>query len=321
MSDPTAQTTTHAALDALRDAIRRRVLGQEDAIDDLLAAVLARGHILLEGVPGVAKTLLVRVLAAASASRFGRVQFTPDLMPSDITGTSVLRAADARFEFRPGPIFTDLLLADEINRAPAKTQAALLEAMQERFVTVDGTRHPLGDRFTVIATQNPVEFEGTYALPEAQLDRFLVKVRVGYPAPDDELAMLQAHARGDDPERLLLQDTAAIAADALDVLRAAADRVTVADDVVRYLSAIVLATRTDPSLSLGASPRASVALLRMTRATALLAGRDFATPDDVKRAVRPTLRHRLVLSPELDVEGRTTDDVLDAVLTRIPVPA
>jgi MoxR-like ATPase len=320
MTDSDVTLPQHADIAALRSAIHRRVVGQEDAVDELLAAVLARGHILLEGVPGVAKTLLVRVLAAVSGSRFGRVQFTPDLMPADITGTSVLRAADGRFEFRAGPIFTDLLLADEINRAPAKTQAALLEAMQERFVTVDGTRHPLGERFTVVATQNPVEFEGTYALPEAQLDRFLAKVRVGYPAVADELAMLQAHARGEDPERLLAGDGPAIAPDVLDTLRAAADRVTVADDVVVYLNAIVQATRTDPSLALGASPRAAVALLRMTRAVALLAGRHFATPDDVKRAVAPTLRHRLVLSPELDVEGRTTDDVLTAVLTRVAVP-
>jgi MoxR-like ATPase len=307
-------------IEAVRLAIRKRIVGQDIAIDELLAALLARGHVLLEGVPGVAKTLLVRVAAAATGVRFGRIQFTPDLMPADITGTTVLRGTDGRFEFRPGPLFTDILLADEINRAPAKTQAALLEAMQEKQVTVDGTRHDLGQRFTVVATQNPVEFEGTYPLPEAQLDRFLVKVRVGYPAAADELAMLQAHARGDDPERGMLTDSAAITAEGLDALRDATDRVTIAPEVVAYIAAIVRATREDPALALGASPRASVALLRVARAAAVLAGRDFVTPDDVKGFAPAALRHRLILSPDLDIEGRTTDDVLAAVLLRVPAP-
>lgn len=308
-----------AAIEALRTAIRKRIVGQDLAIDELLAALLARGHVLLEGVPGVAKTLLVRVLASASGVRFGRIQFTPDLMPADITGTSVLRG-DGRFEFRPGPLFADIVLADEINRAPAKTQAALLEAMQERQVTVDGTRHDLGQRFTVVATQNPVEFEGTYPLPEAQLDRFLVKVRVGYPSAADELAMLEAHARGDDPERAFGDDGLAITSESLDALRSATDRVTIAPEVVAYIASVVRATRDDPALALGASPRASVALLRLSRAAAILAGRDFVTPDDVKGFAPAALRHRLILSPELDVEGRTTDDVLAAVLLRVPAP-
>jgi len=308
-----------AAIEALRTAIRKRIVGQDLAIDELLAALLARGHVLLEGVPGVAKTLLVRVLASASGVRFGRIQFTPDLMPADITGTSVLRG-DGRFEFRPGPLFADIVLADEINRAPAKTQAALLEAMQERQVTVDGTRHDLGQRFTVVATQNPVEFEGTYPLPEAQLDRFLVKVRVGYPSASDELAMLEAHARGDDPERAFADDGLAITSESLDALRSATDRVTIAPEVVAYIASVVRATRDDPALALGASPRASVALLRLSRAAAILAGRDFVTPDDVKGFAPAALRHRLILSPELDVEGRTTDDVLAAVLLRVPAP-
>ena len=308
-----------AAIEALRTAIRKRIVGQDLAIDELLAALLARGHVLLEGVPGVAKTLLVRVLASASGVRFGRIQFTPDLMPADITGTSVLRG-DGRFEFRPGPLFADIVLADEINRAPAKTQAALLEAMQERQVTVDGTRHDLGQRFTVVATQNPVEFEGTYPLPEAQLDRFLVKVRVGYPSAADELAMLEAHARGDDPERAFGDDGLSITSESLDTLRSATDRVTIAPEVVAYIASVVRATRDDPALALGASPRASVALLRLSRAAAILAGRDFVTPDDVKGFAPAALRHRLILSPELDVEGRTTDDVLAAVLLRVPAP-
>ncbi len=321
MTQPDQPFPTTDAVAALRTAIRRRIVGQELAIDELLAALLARGHVLLEGVPGVAKTLLVRVLAGACGVRFGRIQFTPDLMPADITGTSVLRGSDGRFEFRPGPLFADIILADEINRAPAKTQAALLEAMQEKQVTVDGMRHDLGQRFTVVATQNPVEFEGTYPLPEAQLDRFLVKVRVGYPAAPDELAMLQAHARGDDPERAFGGDGMAISGEQLDALRAATDRVTIAPDVVAYIAAVVRATREDPALALGASPRASVALLRVSRAAAILAGRDFVTPDDVKGFAPAALRHRLILSPELDVEGRTTDDVLSAVLLRVPAPA
>ena len=320
MTTPDSLLQPSDAITALRDAIRRRIVGQDLAIDELLAALLARGHVLLEGVPGVAKTLLVRVLAGACGIRFGRIQFTPDLMPADITGTSVLRGGDGRFEFRPGPLFADVLLADEINRAPAKTQAALLEAMQERQVTVDGTRHDLGPRFTVVATQNPVEFEGTYPLPEAQLDRFLVKVRVGYPAEADELAMLQAHARGDDPERGVAGDGMAISGEQLDALRDAADRVTIAPEVVAYIAAVARATREDPALALGASPRAAVALLRLSRAAALLAGRDFVTPDDVKGFAPAALRHRLILSPELDVEGRTTDDVLASVLLRVPAP-
>ncbi len=320
MTSPDQSLPFANSVAALRTAIQRRIVGQDAAIDELLAALLARGHVLLEGVPGVAKTLLVRVVAGACGVHFGRIQFTPDLMPADITGTSVLRGSDGRFEFRPGPLFADILLADEINRAPAKTQAALLEAMQEKQVTVDGIRHDLGQRFTVVATQNPVEFEGTYPLPEAQLDRFLVKVRVGYPAAADELAMLQAHARGDDPERALAGDAAAITAEQLDALRAATDRVTIAPEVVAYIAAVVRATREDPSLALGASPRASVALLRVARAAAMLAGRDFVTPDDVKGFAPAALRHRLILSPELDVEGRTTDDVLAAVLLRVPAP-
>ena len=307
-----------AALSAVRDAVRARVVGQDAAIDDILAALLARGHVLLEGVPGVAKTLLVRVLAAACGARFGRIQFTPDLMPADITGTSVLR--EGRFEFRAGPVFADLLLADEINRAPAKTQAALLEAMQERHVTVDGTRHALGERFTVVATQNPVEFEGTYPLPEAQLDRFLVKVRIGYPEGDAETAMLAAHARGDDPDRLVLDAAPVLAPERLDALRATCDRITVAPDVQAYIAAIVRATREDPALLLGASPRAAVSLLRVARAAALLEQRDFTTPDDVKATAPAALRHRLVLSPELDVDGRTTDDVIAGVLSRVAAP-
>lgn len=314
-------TASSAALQRVRDTIGERVLGQEQVIDQLLAAFIARGHVLLEGVPGTAKTLLARVLSGALDIRFGRVQFTPDLMPSDVTGVSVYRDDSRSFEFRSGPIFTDILLADEINRAPAKTQAALLEAMQERQVTVDGATHQLGDLFTVIATQNPVEYEGTYPLPEAQLDRFLVNLRVGYPPRTAELEMLAHSAAGFDAERAsTFMPEPVLSATEVSELRAASDAVKVAPELREYITDIVRATREDSALTLGASPRASVALFRMTRAAAVVAGRDFAIPDDVKQHALPVLRHRVILAPELQVEGRSTDDVLSLVLSRVTAP-
>lgn len=314
-------TATSATLQRIRETVAARVLGQDDVIDQILAAFVARGHVLLEGVPGTAKTLLVRVLAGALDVRFGRVQFTPDLMPSDITGVSVYQESSRAFEFRPGPIFTDLLLADEINRAPAKTQSALLEAMQEHQVTVDGATHSLGELFSVFATQNPVEYEGTYPLPEAQLDRFLVNVRVNYPARTAELAMLANYSDGFDAERASTFMPAPVVTSAeVSALRGMADSVNVTPEVREYITSIVRATREDTSLTLGASPRASVALFRIARAAALIAGRDFATPDDVKQHTLPVLRHRVLLSPELQVEGRSADDVINAVLARVPAP-
>lgn len=314
-------TTTSAALQRIREAVATRVLGQEEVIDQILAAFIARGHVLLEGVPGTAKTLLVRVLAGAMDVQFGRVQFTPDLMPSDIAGVSVYQESSRAFEFRPGPIFTDLLLADEINRAPAKTQSALLEAMQEHQVTVDGVTHPLGDVFSVFATQNPVEYEGTYPLPEAQLDRFLVNVQIGYPRRSAELEMLANYSGGFDAERAsTFMPAPVMTREEVARLRSMADTVNVAVEVREYIADIVRATREDTSLALGASPRATVALFRMARAAAIVAGRDFATPDDVKQHALPALRHRVILAPELQVEGRSTDDVLAAVLARVPAP-
>jgi len=309
-----------AQLTRVRDAVAARVVGQEPVIDEALVAFLARGHVLLEGVPGVAKTLLVRTLAGALGARFGRIQFTPDLMPSDITGVSVLRDSVGSFEFHPGPVFTDLLLADEINRAPAKTQSALLEAMQEKQVTVDGAPRPLGDLFTVFATQNPVEYEGTYPLPEAQLDRFLLKIRVPYPSVEAELEMLARYTDGRDPERVETGTASVLDEATARALRAAADAVKVAPEVRDYIARLVRATREDPGLTLGGSPRAAVALLKAARGAALLAGRDFATPDDVKDYAQPVLRHRVVLAPELEVEGRSTDDVLQLLFTRVPAP-
>jgi MoxR-like ATPase len=314
-------TETSAVLQRIRETVAARVLGQEEVIDQILAAFIARGHVLLEGVPGTAKTLMVRVLAAALDVRFGRVQFTPDLMPSDVAGVSVYQESSRAFEFRPGPIFTDLLLADEINRAPAKTQSALLEAMQERQVTVDGVTHSLGDIFSVFATQNPVEYEGTYPLPEAQLDRFLVNVRVNYPARSAELAMLANYSDGFDAERAeTFMPAPVVTREEVLQLRSFAENVNVTPEVREYITDIVRATREDASLTLGASPRAAVALFRISRAAALVAGRDFATPDDVKQHSLPVLRHRVLLAPELQVEGRSTDDVINAVLARVPAP-
>ena len=308
-------------VDRVRQSVATRIVGQEATVADILVAFLARGHVLVEGVPGTAKTLLVRSLSAALGLRFARIQFTPDLMPSDVTGVNVLRDPLRGFEFQPGPVFTDLLLGDEINRAPAKTQAALLEAMAERQVTVDGVSRPLGDMFTVFATQNPVEHEGTYPLPEAQLDRFLIKAVMPYPSRDAELELLARYERGFDAERL---DDASMPAalSALEVaaLRGLVDGVRVAEDVRAYIADITRTTREERMIALGASPRATVSLFRAARAVAVLEGRDFVTPDDVKGIAPSVLRHRIALSPELEVEGRTADDVLVALLDRVRAP-
>lgn len=296
------------------------VLGQERAVEEAFSAFLARGHVLLEGVPGTAKTLMVRTLGEVLGLTFRRVQFTPDLMPSDVTGVNVL-GAGGEFTFRPGPIFGDLLLADEINRAPAKTQAALLEAMQERRATVDGVSHPLPEAFTVFATQNPVEFEGTYPLPEAELDRFLVKVLLGYPSAATEAGLLARVVGGfeaDDPAsygvaRVLDRDGVA-------GLRAAVRRVRVEPALLEYITALVRATRDTPALTLGASPRASVGLLKMAQSAAMLAGRAFVIPDDVKTAAPAVLRHRVMVAPELELEGVTADVALASAIERIEAP-
>ncbi len=306
----------------VRDAVATRIVGQDAAIEDVLATFLARGHALIEGVPGTAKTLLVRAIANALAVRFTRIQFTPDLMPADVTGVSLYRDQARGFEFQPGPVFTDLLLADEINRAPAKTQAALLEAMAERQVTSDGTTRPLDGLFTVLATQNPVEHEGTFPLPEAQLDRFLMKVVVGYPSAEAETKMLELHESGFDPEKggAMVIIESVLSAEQARQCRQLVDQVHVAPEVRDYIASITRATRDDPSFVLGASPRASVALMRASRASAVMDGRDFVTPDDVKARAPAVLRHRVILAPELGVEGRTTDEVLAALLTRTVAP-
>ncbi|HEX5385152.1 MAG TPA: MoxR family ATPase [Gemmatimonadales bacterium] len=322
MDGPDAEVVAQAAgAHALAQQLGGVVLGQEAAIRDAVAALIARGHVLLEGVPGTAKTLLVRSLSLALGLEFRRIQFTPDLMPSDITGVSLL-AGPASFAFRPGPIFGDLVLGDEINRAPAKTQAALLEAMQERSVTVDGTTHPLSSAFTVFATQNPVEFEGTYPLPEAELDRFLVKVVLDYPAVETEQAILARVLDGfeaDDPASYGIG--APLERGTLDALRRAARAVRAAPPILAYITAIVRATRAAPSLTLGASPRGGVALLKVTQASALLEGRDYVVPDDVKAMALAALRHRVSVAPELELEGVTADSALRAILDQVDAPA
>ncbi|MGH9149111.1 MAG: AAA family ATPase [Acidimicrobiales bacterium] len=306
---------------AVRHEVAKVVVGQEGVMTGLVAALLVRGHVLLEGVPGVAKTLLVKTLAAAVDLGFTRVQFTPDLMPSDVIGQTILDAQASDFRFRPGPVFTNLLLADEVNRTPPKTQAALLEAMEERQVSVGGVRHPLPEPFLVVATQNPVEYEGTYPLPEAQLDRFLFKLVVPYPAAGEEEAVLARHDQGLDPHDLAGAGVrpAATGADLAAAAREV-DAIRCEPAVRAYMVAIARATRSSPSVSLGVSTRGAAALLHATKAWAWLSGRDFVTPDEVKAVARPALRHRLQLRPEVELEGGTADGVLDGVLATVPVP-
>ncbi len=309
------------ALHALRREVGKAVVGQDAAVTGLVIALLCRGHVLLEGVPGVAKTLLVRSLAAALSLDTKRVQFTPDLMPGDITGSLVYDARSSEFSFRPGPVFTHLLLADEINRTPPKTQAALLESMEERQVSVEGEPRPLPDPFVVVATQNPVEYEGTYPLPEAQLDRFLLKLTMPLPPREDEVQVLTRHAEGFDPRDLAAAGVRPVAGLAdLDAGRAAVRRVTLAPEVVGYVVDLARATRDSPSLQLGVSPRGATALMSAARAWAWLSGRDYVTPDDVKALARPALRHRVELRPEAELEGVTPEAVLEGVLATVPVP-
>jgi MoxR-like ATPase len=309
------------ALARLRAEVSKVVVGQDSVVTGLVIALLCRGHVLLEGVPGVAKTLMVRTLAASLDLSAKRLQFTPDLMPGDVTGSLVFDSRTAAFEFREGPVFTNLLLADEINRTPPKTQSALLEVMEERQVSVDGVGRPLPEPFIVAATQNPIEYEGTYPLPEAQLDRFLLKLAVPLPSRDEELGVLRAHHNGFDPRDLAGAGVRPVAGAAdLAAGRAAAGRVRVAEGVLAYVVDLCRATRTSPSLELGASPRGATALLAAGKAWAWLLGRDYLTPDDVKALARPTLRHRIRLRPEAQLEGVTADAVLDAVLATVPTP-
>ncbi|NLX03825.1 MAG: MoxR family ATPase [Phycisphaerae bacterium] len=297
------------------------VVGQTGPIEQMTAVLLAGGHALLEGVPGTAKTLLARALSHATGSQFRRVQFTPDLMPSDILGVNIYNTATGQFAFRPGPVFADLLLADEINRAPAKTQSALLEAMQEHQVTIDGVSHPMSPVFTVFATQNPIEFEGTYPLPEAQVDRFMMKILVDYPTEEHETAILDKVESGFDASDLQTARIETVLDPAvLAELRQTVRNVRVEEMVRRYVTQIVRATRSMPQISLGASPRAAVLLMLAAKAAAVIADRNYVTPDDVKAMAAPVLRHRMLLLPELEVEGRTSDDCIAELLLKVEVP-
>jgi len=302
---------------ALRSAIAAVVIGQDEAVRLSFVTLLCSGHSLYEGVPGVAKTLLVRALAANLGIRFGRIQCTPDLMPSDIIGTPILQIDRADFRFRPGPLFTDLLLVDEINRAPAKTQAALLEAMQERAATVDGTSYALGEWFTVLATQNPIEQEGTYPLPEAELDRFLFKIRIDYPSAEEEFRILDTHHAWASP---LVGATVMLTPPELSRARAITDATAARDEILRYAVALVRATRDHPAIAVGASPRAALWMVRAAKAIATLEGRAFVLPEDVQAIIRPALRHRIVLEPGAEVEGISPDDAVDEVVRGVPVP-
>jgi len=325
MSETTVQTpeaqAAREALQAVRAEVAKAVVGQDAALAGLLVALLSEGHVLVEGVPGVAKTLLVRSLAASLSVDTKRVQFTPDLMPGDITGSMLYDAKAGELTFRPGPVFTSLLLADEINRTPPKTQSALLEAMEERQVSVDGVTHRLPTPFLVAATQNPVEYQGTYPLPEAQLDRFLLKVTLNIPERTDEVEVLRRHAAGFDPHDLAGVGVRPVAgpADVAAGIRATRG-VVVSPEVCGYIVDIARATRTSPSVSLGVSPRGATALLRTSRAWAWLNNRDFATPDDVKALAQSSLAHRLMLHPAAELEGVTAAKVLHAAVESVPVP-
>jgi MoxR-like ATPase len=297
------------------------VLGQEEPVAQLITALLAEGHVLLEGVPGVAKTLISKAVARCVGADFKRVQCTPDLMPADITGTNVFDIQARTFRLVKGPVFTNVLLVDEINRTPPKTQSALLQAMQEHYVTIDGVDHPLEGVFFVVATQNPIEYEGTYPLPEAQLDRFLMKVYVGYPSAEAEADILRLHLRGVDPQDLEAAGLQQVIG--LPELQAASEelaRQTVRDEMIAYIAALAQRTRESPHTVLGASPRAAVALLRCSQIRAAAQGRDFVTPDDVQDVAHPVLRHRIILKPEAEIEGLTVEGLIDGVISAVPVP-
>ncbi|WP_148611406.1 AAA family ATPase [Nocardioides rubriscoriae] len=318
---PAAAGAARERLVAVRHEVAKAVVGQDAAVSGLLVALLCGGHVLMEGVPGTAKTLLVRTLAASLSVETRRVQFTPDLMPGDITGSMVIDSHAGELSFRGGPVFTNLLLADEINRTPPKTQSALLEAMEEGQVSVDGTTHPLPRPFLVAATQNPVEYEGTYPLPEAQLDRFLLKVVLPIPGRDAEIEILHRHAAGFDPRDVRAAGVTAVATGAdIEAGQRAVRTVQVGPEVAAYIVDIARATRESPSLSLGVSPRGATALLRAARAWAWLSGRDFVTPDDVKSLAHATLVHRLGLRPEAELEGVDVAQVLASALGSVPVP-
>jgi len=322
VSQAIPQTEYHqlaGLVDQVKDQIHRVIVGQDAMVEQLLAGLLADGHMLIEGVPGVAKTLTSKLLAKIINTRFSRIQFTPDLMPSDVLGTSVFNPQTSTFQFKSGPIFSNIVLIDEINRAPAKTQAALFEVMEERQVTVDGLTHKMQTPFMVIATQNPIEHEGTYRLPEAQLDRFMMKVNVGYPTLEEEVKILDRHNQQLITD-LLGSMEAIVTPEMLEHARTQVRSTHIEAKLVEFVAKIVWETRNNPSLYLGASPRASIALLQIAKAFAVLRGRNFVIPEDILQAAPAVLRHRVGLTPEREMEGATTDDVIKEILTKMEIP-
>jgi len=312
-------TALNGSIKKIREEIAKVIVGQEQMVDLLITAILADGHVLIEGVPGVAKTLTAKLVSKVVSVRFSRIQFTPDLMPSDVLGTSVYNMKRSEFEFKAGPIFSNIVLIDEINRAPAKTQAALFEVMEERQVTIDGTTYPLEDPYMVVATQNPIEHEGTYRLPEAQLDRFLFKILVTYPSLEQEIAIINGHhsRKGIKPT---MEVNAVLNAGEIKAYRETIQHVHVEDKLLSYVAQLIHETRNSPSLFLGASPRASIAILNGSKAFAALNGRDFVTPEDIKVIALPVLRHRVILTPEKEMEGVTADDVVKQIIDKVEVP-
>jgi MoxR-like ATPase len=307
------------AVTDLKSQLAKVIIGQENFIELLITAFLANGHVLIEGVPGVAKTLTAKLFAKTLKTEFSRIQFTPDLMPSDVLGTSVLNPKTTEFEFKAGPIFSNIVLIDEINRAPAKTQAALFEVMEERQITIDGTRYPMKPPFMVLATQNPIDQEGTYALPEAQLDRFLFKIKVDYPKPEEEIQILQSHhqRKGAKADADIIP---VLTPGKLQELQIQIQQVLVEEKLLNYIAQLVIKTRNHPHLYLGASPRASIAVMNASKAMAAIQGRDFVIPEDIKKVLVPVLAHRVILSPEREMEGLTQENVIDLIANTIEIP-
>lgn len=309
----------HNAVEKLKSELAKAIIGQHEFIDLLIVALLADGHVLIEGVPGIAKTVTAKLFARTLNTEFSRIQFTPDLMPSDVLGTSILNMKSSEFEFKKGPIFSNIVLIDEINRAPAKTQAALFEVMEERQVTIDGTKYKMEPPFMVLATQNPVEQEGTYALPEAQLDRFLFKIKVDYPNLEDEVKILKSHheRREENPVALI---NAILEPSQLREFKKQVQEIIIEEKILQYIAEINIKSRQHPHLYLGGSPRASLAIMNASKAFAAISGRDFVTPEDVKRATKPVLRHRVILSPEREMEGMTPETVIDMIVQSVEIP-
>ncbi|WP_025664672.1 AAA family ATPase [Aquimarina megaterium] len=307
------------SVEKLKAELAKVIVGQQDFIELLIVSLLSNGHVLIEGVPGIAKTVTAKLFAKTLKTDFNRIQFTPDLMPSDVLGTSVLNMKTSDFEFKKGPIFSNMVLIDEINRAPAKTQAALFEVMEERQVTIDGIRYPMDPPFMVLATQNPVEQEGTYALPEAQLDRFLFKIKVDYPTFEDEVNILKTHHERKTAKPLEMVDPVITPKQLLE-FKAKTQDVIIEEKILGYIAEIVTKTRTHPHLYLGGSPRASIAVMNASKAFAAINGRDFVTPEDIKKSLFPVLRHRLILSPEREMEGMTTENVIEMILQSVEIP-